>query len=173
MQNLKISIVLFLAMVLLAIGVNAFAYDATGNFSQAQPELVAGWLLKGGSVKGGPYPSVTDCGKPAPKTDGTYDCVAKGQTANPSYWVVTNYDSTKKELATSTEAPLSITVQPPTSLKMVIVVTTTSKVSFSGKIISSTTIDRKNVASDVAIVEGSRTTRNARNEWITTTTIVM
>jgi hypothetical protein len=168
MKRITLAIILLFSMV-----ASSAAYDATGNFSQAQPELVAGWLLKGGSVKGGPYPSITDCGKPAPKTDGTYDCVAKGQTVNPSFWVVSNYDGTKKEMATSTEATLAITVQPPASLKMVIVVTTVSKISFSGKIISSTTVDRKQVAPDVAVVEGSKTTRTAKNEYVTSTTIVM
>jgi hypothetical protein len=168
MKRITLTIVLLFSMV-----ASSAAYDATGNFSQAQPELVSGWLLKGGPTKGGPYPSITDCGKPAPRADGTYDCVAKNQTANPSFWVVSNYDGTKKEMATSTEATLAITVQPPANLKMVVVVTTVSRVGLSGRIISNTTVDRKQVPPEVAIVEGSKTVKTARNEWTTTTTIVM
>jgi hypothetical protein len=171
MQNLKISIVLFLSMVLIAIGVNAFAFDATANFSQAQPELVSGFFFKAGPTKGGPYPSVTDCGKPTPKADGTFDCVGKNFTANPVYGVVSNYDSAKKEIATSAEASLSITVQPPANLKMAMVVTTVSKITRRGNVVASTTLAQKEWTSTTR--EGTHGYRNKRGEYITTTIIAM
>jgi hypothetical protein len=169
MQNLKISIVLFIAMVLVAIGVQAFAFDATANFSQAQPELVSGWFFKAGPTKGGPYPSITDCGKPTAKVDGTYDCVGKNFTANPVYGVVSNYDSAKKEIATSTEASLSITVQPPANLKMAMVVTTISKVTRRGAVTASTTIAKREWTEGTR--EGTNGYRNRRGEYVTTTII--
>ena len=56
---------------------SAHAYDATFNFTQQYPELVAGWKIKAGPTKSGPYPHVIDCKKPPANTDGTFDCPAQ------------------------------------------------------------------------------------------------
>lgn len=151
----------------------AVAYDATANFSQDKPELVSGWNFKTSATKGGPYPVVTDCGKPAPRDDGTYDCVAKGLTANPLYGVVANCDSAKKEIATSSEATITITVQPPTNVKIALVVTTVSRLTKAGNVIASTTIKRKEVAPGAVIKEGSSGYRNSQGEYVTNTTIAL
>lgn len=154
-----------------AIVCSAGAYDVTGNFSQDKPELVAGWFLKAGPTKGGPYPNVTDCGKPTPRADGTYDCVGKGYTANPVYAVVSNYDSAKKEIATSTEATMSLTVQPPGNLKMVVTVQTVSKLSRNGNPIATTTIKRAEVPVDKVVQEGTSSYRTRTGEYVTNTII--
>ncbi len=72
---------LAISILLILSAVQTFAYDATANFSQAQPELVSGFFLECGPTKGGPYPSVTDCLKPPLKADNTYDCALKDFTA--------------------------------------------------------------------------------------------
>lgn len=151
----------------------AFAYDATANFSQAHPELVSGFYFKAGPTKGGPYPSVTDCGKPTPKADGTYDCVGKNFTANPVYGVVSNYDAAKKEIATSTEAMMSITVTPPGNLKLIVVVQTISKLNRNGRPTSTTTVKRFETKPGQIVKEGVASYRNSRGEWVTNTTIIM
>lgn len=170
-----IRIIHLLAIVLISTfsGATAVAYDATANFFQDKPELVSGWNFKSGSTKGGPYPVVTDCGKPTAKADGSYDCVAKGLTANPLYGVVANYDSAKKEIATSSEATMTITVPPPSGVKIALVVTTVSRLTKAGNVIASTTIKRKEVASGTIIKEGSSGYRNIRGEYVTNTTIAL
>ena len=176
---MKITSLLFwtgLALMLI-VGVMAIsqshAYDATANFSQSQPELVSGFFFKAGPTKGGPYPSVTDCGKPAPKADGTYDCVGKNFTANPVYAVVSNYDSAKKEIATSAEASMSITVQPPGNLKLVVTVTTISKLTRYGNPVATTTIKRVTVPSDKVVKEGTSGYWNSKKrEYVTNTVII-
>lgn len=104
----------------LAVPVIASAYDATFNFSQSYPELVAGFKAKAGGVKGGPYPTVIDCKKPTQKTDGTFDCVVPNLSHGTLYGVVVNYDSTGKESAPSAEGTMTIPVSPPSNLKFTI-----------------------------------------------------
>ena len=104
---------------------SAFAYDATFNFTQQYPELVAGWKIKAGQTKGGPYTRTVDCKKPSVKADGTIDCAMTDLTFNPLYGVVVNYDSTGKESTPSNEATLSVTVPPPGNLKFTITGTVT------------------------------------------------
>ena len=151
----------------------AHAYDATGNFSQPQPELVSGFYFECGPTPGGPYPSVTDCGKPTPKIDKTYDCIGKNFTANPLYCVVSNYDSAKKKMATSTEATMTITVQPPSNLKLVITVTTISRLNRYGNPVATTTIKRVSVPSDKVVKEGTSGYWNSKKrEYVTNTVVV-
>jgi hypothetical protein len=106
-----------LAMTLVMWAGVAQAYDATYNFTQANPEIISGFKAKAGPTKGGPYPVTFDCKKPALKADSTYDCVVPGLSYNPVYGVVTNYDSTGKELATSAEATGNLVAGAPGSLK--------------------------------------------------------
>jgi hypothetical protein len=161
-----------IAVFLLALlATSAYAFDAVGNFKQTTPELVSGWLFKTGGVKGGPYVSITDCGKPAPKADGSYDCTAKNQTVNPLYGVVTNYNSARVESPPSNEYALTITVAPPSDLKMAMVITTVSKVTRTGRVTAATTIVKKAWSPDTK--EGTRGFRNSRGEYVTTTIIAM
>jgi hypothetical protein len=159
------------AMILAAWVSQSMAYDITANFSQDKPELVSGFYLKAGPTKGGPYPNITDCGKPTAKADGTYDCIGKGYTANPVYAVVANYDGAKKEIATSGEATLSLTVQPPGNLKLVVTVQTISALSKYGNPIAKTTIKRIEVPADKMVKEGSSSYRNRSGEYVTNTVI--
>jgi hypothetical protein len=151
----------------------AFAYDATFTFNQQYPELVAGWKIKAGPTKTGPYPHIIDCRKPAPNTDGTYSCAGTGLTANPIYAVAVNYNSAGVESATSNEATMSITVGPPTNLKVVVTVQTVSRLSKYGNPIATTTIKRVEVPQDKVVREGTSSYRNSRGEYVTNTTLVM
>lgn len=166
MKRIIVSILLVLSTASIAM-----AYDVTANFSQDKPELIAGFYLKAGPTKGGPYPNVTDCGKPAAKADGTYDCIGKGYTANPVYAVVANYDGAKKEIATSAEATLSLTVQPPGNLKLVITVQTISTLSRYGNPIAKTTIKRAEVPVGTVVKEGTSSYRNRAGEYVTNTIV--
>lgn len=158
---------------MLAISTEAMAYDATFNFSQQYPELVAGWKIKAGPTKGGPYPYVLDCKKPAPLADGSIDCVGTGLTANPIYAVAVNYNSAGVESSASNEATMTITVPPPASLKTVVKITTVSKLTRYGNVIVSTTMTKKEMPLDTVIKEGTTGYRNARGEYITNTTIAL
>lgn len=149
----------------------AYAYDATFNFTQQYPELVAGWKIKAGPTKGGPYPIVIDCKKPAPNVDKSYDCVGTNLTANPIYAVAVNYDSTGKESASSTEATMSITVPPPADIKIGVKITTISRLTSYGNVIASTTIKR--IESATPIKEGTTGYRNKRGEWVSNTIIAL
>lgn len=153
------------------IAAQAFAYDATFNFSQQYPELVAGWKIKAGPTKGGPYPYVIDCHKPAANADGTIDCVGTGLTANPIYAVAVSYDSAGVESAASNEATMTLTVPPPASLKIVVKITTVSKVNKRGNVVASTTVAREEVPAGTVIREGTTGYRNAKGEYITNTII--
>lgn len=163
---------LVLTLVLGAFSINAAqAFDVTGNFSQAKPELVSGFKLECGPTKGGPYPNVQDCGTPAIKADGTYDCVVKGLAYNPVYCVASNYDKNKVKIATSAEASLTVPVAPPANLKLVVTVQTVSKIPWWGKPDVKTTITRETTDRDVT--EGTVSTWDARKrEQVTTTTFV-
>lgn len=172
MKNLFIRIICLLVTAMFA--VQAFAYDATFNFSQQYPELVAGWKIKAGPTKSGPYPYVIDCKKPAAKTDGTFDCIGTGLTANPIYAVAVNYDSTGKESAQSNEATTSITVQPPTNLKVVITVTTAVKLSRYGNVIAvNPVVTEKEVPADQYVKEGTKIVKKDRYNYTATTVTVM
>jgi hypothetical protein len=149
------------------------AYDATFNFSQQYPELVAGWKIKAGPTKGGPYPHVIDCKKPVPLADGTYDCVGIGLTANPIYAVAVNYNSAGTESPQSPEATMTITVPPPANMKIVVKITTVSRLTKYGNVIASTTITRKEVPAGTVVKEGTTGYRNSLGEWITNTTIAL
>lgn len=153
------------------IAAQAFAYDATFNFSQQYPELVAGWKIKAGPTKGGPYPYVLDCHKPVANADGTFDCVGTGLTANPIYAVAVSYDSAGVESAASNEATMTLTVPPPASLKIVVKITTVSKLNKRGNIVASTTVSREEVPADTVVKEGTTGYRNAKGEWVTNTII--
>lgn len=147
------------------------AYDAVFTFTQSTPELVAGWKIKAGPTKGGPYPYVVDCKKPVANPDGSYDCTGTGLTANPLYAVAVNYDSTGKESVNSNEASLSITVQPPANLKAAIKITTVSKLTNRGNIIATTTVKR--IELDATIKEGTTGYRNKRGEWVSNTVVAL
>lgn len=153
---------------------SAFAYDLNANFTQSMPELVSGFFLKAGPTKGGPYPNITDCGKPAIKADGTFDCIGKDYTANPVYVVVANYDSAKKEISTHAEVTMTIPVSPPANLKIrVLTVTTISTLSKYGNPIATTTIKWTEV-SDISLVkEGTKSYRNKNGAFVTNTIIAM
>lgn len=155
------------------IAAKAFAYDATYNFSQPSAELVSGWKAKASATKGGPYNLVVDCKKPAPKQDGSYDCIVPGLTFNPVYGVVSNYDSTGKEMATSTEASVTITAPAPTAPKIVVTVQTISYLSKYGNPIAKTTVKRTEVGADKLVKEGTSSYRNSRGEYVTNTVVVM
>lgn len=98
----------------------ALAYDANFNFSHSAPEVVAGFRIKIGPTKGGPYPTVIQCGKPAAKKDGTYDCVGKGLTLDPLYAVAVAYDAANQESAHSNEASYDPPPPAPGGLKYTI-----------------------------------------------------
>ena len=160
-------------LLVLLLPAHVFAYDATFNFSQTTPELVAGWKIKAGPTKGGPYPTVVDCGKPAPLADGTYNCEMPGVAFNPLYGIAVNYDKAKVESLPSTEATLSITVAPPNNLKVVITVRTVAKLTRYGNPTATTTVSRKEVPVDKVVKEGTSSYWNSRTrEHITNTTIV-
>jgi len=151
----------------------AFAYDATVNYKQQYPELVAGWYVKAGPTKGGPYGNVTDCGKVPIKADSTYDCKVAGYTANPAYLVVVPYDTAKKELAQSAEASVSVVVPAPTDVKVVVTITTVSRFTRYGNIIADTTIKRESIPVGTTVKEGTTSYRNKSGQYITKTVIVM
>ena len=152
----------------------ACAYDATFNFTQQYPELVAGWKIKAGPTKTGPYPHVIDCKKPAPNADGSYDCLGVGLTANPIYAVAVNYNGAGVESPQSPEATMSITVPPPASLKVVVTVRTVSKLNRNGNPISVTTVKKEEVPIDKVVKEGTSSGyRNKYGEWVVSTVIVM
>lgn len=155
------------------LAVKAFAYDATFNFTQQYPELVAGWKIKAGPTKGGPYPHVIDCKKPAANSDGSYDCIGTGLTANPIFAVAVNYDSAGKESAQSPETTMAIAVPPPAAPKIAIKVTTISKVGRRGNVTSETTVSKSEVPEGAIVKEGTTTYRNSRGEYVSNTIIVM
>lgn len=165
--------ILLTLTLLLTFATSALSYDATGNFSQLQPELVSGFNFECGPTPGGPYPSITDCGKPTPKADKTYDCVGKNFAANPLYCVVSNYDSAKKKIATSAEASMTITVSPPGNLKLVVTVTTISKLNRYGRPVATTTINRESVPSGTVVKEGTNGYWNSKKrEYVSNTVII-
>jgi hypothetical protein len=151
---------------------SALAYDASVNFKQQLPELVAGWYVKAGPTKGGPYANVQDCGKPVMKADSTYDCKVTGYTANPVYAIVVPYDSTKKELAPSLEATASVVVPPPSDIKIVVTIVTVSRITRYGNAIADTTVTRESVPADKLVKEGTVKYRKADGTYYTKTTIV-
>lgn len=141
---------------LLIIGANAFAYDATVNLKQQYAELTGGWYIDAGPTKGGPYLNVTDCAKTPAKADGSFDCKVSGYMANPAYFVVTPYNSAKVKIAnaTSPEQTINVTVPPPTDIKIVVTVTVVSKLTRYGNVISSNSIDKKTVPIDKEVKLG-------------------
>lgn len=147
---------------------SAYAYDATFNFSQDKAELVSGFKVKAGGVKGGPYPTVIQCGKPTAKTDGTYDCVGNGLSYNPIYAVVVNYDSAGKESSPSNEGSLSITVPSPSEPKISLKITTVSYLQ-RGKVVAKTSIAK--VTGDVK--EGTTSYRDRSGRYITNTVVAL
>lgn len=110
---------------LVAVASNAFAYDATFNFSHPSPSVVAGFRIKVGAVKGGPYPTIIQCGKPSAKPDGTYDCVGTGLNLDPMYAVAVAYDSANQESPPSNEATYDPAPPAPAGLKYTITGTVT------------------------------------------------
>lgn len=152
----------------------AYAYDATFNFTQQYPELVSGWKIKAGPTKGGPYPYIIDCKKPAANADGSFDCLGIGLTANPIYAVAVNYDSAGKESMASNEATMSITVQPPASLKVIVTVRTVSSLTPKGNIIAKTTVTSKEVSAGTVInTKPISYWNNKTKQYISQTTLVM
>lgn len=151
----------------------AFAYDATYNFSQPKAELVAGFKAKAGPTAGGPYTISVDCKKPTPKADGSYDCTVPGITFNPVYGVVSNYDSTGKEMATSSEASATIQAPPPSAPKILVTVQTVSKLNRYGKPVATTTVKRTELAANDIVKEGTTSYRNSRGEYVTDTKIII
>lgn len=150
----------------------AFAYDATVNYKQQYPELVAGWYVKASPTKGGPYSNVTDCGKVPLKSDSSYDCKVSGYTANPVYVVVIPYDSSKKELAQSAEASLSVTVPAPTDVKIVVTITTISRLTSRGNVIADTSIKKTSVPVGAIVKEGTSSYRNKSGQYVTKTVLI-
>lgn len=160
-------------LLLLFLPAQLFAYDATFNFQQTTPELVSGWKIKAGPTKGGPYPTVVDCGKPAPLADGTYSCEMTGVVFNPLYGVAVNYDKAKVESTPSNEGVLSITVAPPSNLKVVVTVRTVASLTRYGNPTAKTTVTRKSVPDGTVVKEGTSSYWNSKTrEYITNTTIV-
>lgn len=158
----------------LAITSKAAAYDATYTFTQPSPELVAGFKAKAGSSKGGPYTITVDCKKPPLKADGTYDCVVPDITFNPIYGVVSNYDGTGKEMATSAEATASITAPAPGNLKIVVTIRTVSSLTTRGNITAKTTVTSKEVPATAAVDTKPVSYWNSKTkQYISQTTLVL
>lgn len=165
-------IVLVFSIVLAAAA--AHAYDATYNFTQPSPELVSGFRAKAGPTKGGPYTVTVDCKKPTLKADNTYDCVVPGVTFNPIYGVVSNYDSTGKEMATSEEASATITAPPPSGLKIVVTIRTVSSFTSRGNITAKTTVTSKEVPADAIVDTKPVNYWNSKTkQYISQTVLVM
>lgn len=158
-------------LITVLLAMEAFAYDAVANFSQAQPELVSGFFIECGPTKGGPYLNQTDCGKPVLNADGTYDCALVNFTANPVFCVASNYDAAKRKIATSSEATMSITVQPPSQPKLAVKITTVSRLSRYGKVIADTTVNKVEVPDGEVIKEGTSSYRNSKGHYVTNTII--
>lgn len=152
----------------------AHAYDTTYNFTQPSPELVSGFRAKAGATKGGPYIITVDCKKPPLKADGTYDCVVPDITFNPVYGVVSNYDGTGKEMATSAEATASITAPPPGNLKIVVTIRTVSSFTSRGNITAKTTVTSKEVPAATVVDTRPISYWNSKTkQYISQTTMVM
>ena len=119
MRKQMISMVAMMA-ILLAASNQAMAYDATFNFSHPMPSVVSGFRIKAGGAKGGPYPTVIQCGKPAAKSDGTYDCTGTGLAFDPMYAVAVAVDAAGQESAPSNEAVYDPPPPAPSGLKYTI-----------------------------------------------------
>ena len=157
-----------------ALHCNAWAYDATYNFTQPSPELVSGFRAKAGATKGGPYIITVDCKKPPLKADGTYDCVVPDITFNPIYGVVSNYDGTGKEMAASAEATASITAPAPGNLKIVVTIRTVSSFTSRGNIIAKTTVTSKEVPAGTIVNTKPINYWNSKTkQYISQTTLVL
>jgi hypothetical protein len=167
MKRIVFGMVCFFSMVSFA-----FGYDATLNFKQQYSSLVSGWFVKAGPTKGGPYPNIQDCGKPAVKPDGTFDCKVTGYTANPVYAVVVPYDGAKTELVPSAEVTASVSIPAPSDVKIVIVITTVASVNRYGLIVSSTTVKKESVPLDKVVKEGTTSYRTRDGKYVTNTVIV-
>lgn len=110
---------LTILFVLLWAGV-AQAYDATFNFSHPAPNLVQSFRIKYGPTKGGPYPTVVQCGKPNLKADGTYDCTGQNINLDPLYAVAVAVDASGQESLPSNEASYDPVPPAPSGLKYTI-----------------------------------------------------
>lgn len=170
MKRVLLGLVCFFSMVQFA-----FGYSATVNMKQQYDELVAGWYIDAGPTKGGPYPNITDCIKPTKKADGSFDCAIAGYTANPAYFVVTPYNSSKVKIAnaTSAEQVINVAVPPPTDIKVVVTIVTVSRVTRYGNAIASTTVERTEVPLSKVVKEGTVNYRKADGTWYTKTTLVI
>lgn len=164
---------IFLFIILLSASF-ANAYDAIYNFTQPFPELVSGFKAKAGATEGGPYTIIVDCKKPPLKDDGTYDCVVPNITFNPIYGVVSNYDSTGKEMETSDEATANITVPAPSNFKIVVTIRTVSSFTSHGNIVAKTTVTSKEVPASTIIDTKPIAYWNGKTkQYISQTTLVM
>ena len=96
--------IIFALLAALATPVPASAFDYTFTFTHTMPAEMAGYRVKYGAVKGGPYTGgVVDCGKPAVKSDGTMDCPGPGIIIPPS----TLYAVAVAVMASGNESPPS------------------------------------------------------------------
>lgn len=173
MRLVKNGFTVTLLLVISLVSSTVFAYDIGFNFEQAYPELVSGWKIKASPTKGGPYTLIQDCAKTAIKSDKTFDCKGTGYSINPAYVVLAPYDSANKELAQSAEVTVSVTVPAPTNIKTVVTVTTVASVDKSGRIITDTTVAKKDVPSNSVVKEGTVSRRTRDGKYITVTTLVM
>ena len=85
--------IFFAITMLLLAAPPALSYDITATIEHGDYSEATGYRLYYGSAKGGPYPNSVQCGKPALKADGTFDCVGTGLTIKPIYAVAVAYDA--------------------------------------------------------------------------------
>jgi hypothetical protein len=98
--------ILIALMTIMGMAGIAMAYDYTFNFSHKTPADMAGFRIKYGTAKGGPYPNTIQCGKPTLKADQTMDCLATGVATAPGvmYAVAVAYTAAGAESPYSQEA---------------------------------------------------------------------
>jgi hypothetical protein len=75
----------------------AHAYDVSMVITHENYTWTAGYRVKYGNTKGGPYPTVIECGKPTRDADNNIPCAGTNITAYPMYAVPVAYDAQNAE----------------------------------------------------------------------------